>query len=50
MCSGYEVPLQLWSPRDVRVGAEEFRVGGAARVVLGTEDYPTDARTAFRLG
>lgn len=48
--SGYEVPLRLWSPRDVRVGAEEFRVGGASRVVLGTEDYPTDARTAFRLG
>jgi len=47
---GAEVAVRLWSPRDVRVGTEEFRVGGAVRVVFGNEDYPTDARTAFRLG
>ena len=47
---GSDVPVRLWSPRDVRVGADEFRVGGAARVVYDDEERPADARTAFRLG
>ena len=47
---GTNVKLELWNPRDVRVGPEEFTVGGAERVVYGGKRYPSAARTAFRLG
>ncbi|MFO0625539.1 MAG: hypothetical protein U0325_07960 [Polyangiales bacterium] len=47
---GDDVPVRLWAPRDVRVGAEEFRVGGASRVMFDDREMSADAPTAFRLG
>ena len=46
---GSDVELELWSPRDVRVGIDEFTVGGADRITYVGKRYPADRRTAFRL-
>ncbi len=47
---GSAVALELWAPRDVRVGPDQLTIGGAARIVFGGKRYPANRRTAFRLG
>ena len=47
---GTESNLELWEPRDVRVGPNEFTIGGAREIRGGGgERCAVNARTAFRL-
>lgn len=47
---GTRSKLELWEPRDVRVGPKEFWIGGAREIRGGGgERFAVIARTAFRL-